>query len=273
MVLILWLQFLLNSKKSLGGDSKFTDTVKHMLSSRLSIPDCPNCNYRRRYFPLIFNKIICSSYLLFFFFNVILFGGHIKKNANGPFGPLSVFDLTVFCVLLASVPHNKANIFTSRCTCDDCSLSHILTCGIMDAPMAEDLHLKLPLQAEPTRDYLSEVHPPSMSSGSSGSGSAPGSPITIQQHPRLILPQDGTTTLWVKTVLFALFYLKRSWLLGHLKLWTLGRRSHKYLSNLLSFMKMLLITKKELQLCVFKYALLYEQSVSWFKWFIKGISS
>ncbi|ROL42581.1 Protein FAM193A [Anabarilius grahami] len=121
-------QFLLNSKKSLGGDSKFTDTVKHMLSSRLSIPDCPNCNYRR------------------------------------------------------------------RCTCDDCSLSHILTCGIMDAPMAEDLHLKLPLQAEPPRDYLSEVHPPSMSSGSSGSGSAPGSPITIQQHPRLILPQDGTTT-------------------------------------------------------------------------------
>uniref|UniRef100_A0A8C2G753 Family with sequence similarity 193 member A n=1 Tax=Cyprinus carpio TaxID=7962 RepID=A0A8C2G753_CYPCA len=121
-------QFLPNSKKSLGGDSKFTDTVKQMLSSRLSIPDCPNCNYRR------------------------------------------------------------------RCTCDDCSLSHILTCGIMDAPMAEDLHLKLPLQGEPPRDYLSEVHPPSMSSGSSGSGSAPGSPITIQQHPRLILPQDGTTT-------------------------------------------------------------------------------
>uniref|UniRef100_A0A671KQ73 Protein FAM193A-like n=1 Tax=Sinocyclocheilus anshuiensis TaxID=1608454 RepID=A0A671KQ73_9TELE len=121
-------QFLPNSKKSLGGDSKFTDTVKQMLSSRLSIPDCPNCNYRR------------------------------------------------------------------RCTCDDCSLSHILTCGIMDAPMAEDMHLKLPLQAEPPRDYLSEVHPPSMSSGSSGSGSAPGSPITIQQHPRLILTQDGTTT-------------------------------------------------------------------------------
>uniref|UniRef100_A0A673MJS3 Protein FAM193A-like n=1 Tax=Sinocyclocheilus rhinocerous TaxID=307959 RepID=A0A673MJS3_9TELE len=110
-------QFLPNSRKSLGGDSKYTDTVKQMLSSRLNIPDCPNCNYRR------------------------------------------------------------------RCTCDDCSLSHILTCGIMDAPMAEDLHLKLPLQVEPPRDYLSEVHPPSMSSGSSGSGSAPGSPITFQQHP------------------------------------------------------------------------------------------
>ncbi|XP_028834359.1 protein FAM193A isoform X2 [Denticeps clupeoides] len=117
-----------NSKKSIAGDCNLTDTVRQMLSSRLSIPDCPNCNYRR------------------------------------------------------------------RCTCDDCSLSHILTCGIMDAPMAEDQHLKLPLHSEPPRDYLSEVHPPSMSSGSSGSGSASSSPIPIQQHPRLILPQDGQTT-------------------------------------------------------------------------------
>ncbi|KAL7877176.1 hypothetical protein SRHO_G00038190 [Serrasalmus rhombeus] len=127
-------QFLQNSKKSMAGDSTFTDTVKQMLSSRLSIPDCPNCNYRR------------------------------------------------------------------RCTCDDCSLSHILTCGIMDAPVGEELHLKLPLQAEPPRDYLAEVHPPSMSSGScgsgsgSGSGSASSSPITIQQHPCLLLPQDGAPT-------------------------------------------------------------------------------
>ncbi|XP_060729132.1 protein FAM193A isoform X2 [Tachysurus vachellii] len=125
-------QFLQNSKKSLAGDNTFTDTVKQMLSSRLSIPDCPNCNYRR------------------------------------------------------------------RCTCDDCSLSHILTCGIMDAPVGEELHLKLPLQAESPRDYLSEVHPPSMSSGSSGSasgsGSASSSPITVQQHPRLLLPQDGAPT-------------------------------------------------------------------------------
>ncbi|KAF7710084.1 protein FAM193A [Silurus meridionalis] len=125
-------QFLQNSKKFLAGDSTFTDTVKQMLSSRLSIPDCPNCNYRR------------------------------------------------------------------RCTCDDCSLSHILTCGIMDAPVGEELHLKLPLQAEPPRDYLSEVHPPSMSSGSSGSGSGSGSasssPITVQQHPRLLLPQDRAPT-------------------------------------------------------------------------------
>uniref|UniRef100_A0AAQ5XH44 FAM193 C-terminal domain-containing protein n=1 Tax=Amphiprion ocellaris TaxID=80972 RepID=A0AAQ5XH44_AMPOC len=116
-----------NSKKSSAGDNNFTDTMR-MLSSRLSIPDCPNCNYRR------------------------------------------------------------------RCTCDDCSLSHILTCGIMDSPIAEDLHIKLPLQGEPPRDYLTEVHPPSLSSGSSASGSNSSSPITVQQHPRLILPEGDTNT-------------------------------------------------------------------------------
>ncbi|KAK1791033.1 hypothetical protein P4O66_002029 [Electrophorus voltai] len=125
-------QFLQTSKKSLVGDSTFTDTVKQMLSSRLNMADCPNCNYRR------------------------------------------------------------------RCTCDDCSLSHILTCGIMDAPLGEELHLKIPVQVAPPQDYLSEVHPPSMSSGSSGSasgsGSASSSPITVQQHPCLRQPQDRAPT-------------------------------------------------------------------------------
>ncbi|KAJ8335856.1 hypothetical protein SKAU_G00391980 [Synaphobranchus kaupii] len=116
---------LTNSKKSLTADSNFTDTMRQMLSSRLSIPDCPNCNYRR------------------------------------------------------------------RCTCDDCSLSHILTCGIMDSPIADDdLHVKLPLQTEP--------HPPSMSSASSASGSASGSSspvISIQRHhPNLLLTDNGPAT-------------------------------------------------------------------------------
>ncbi|XP_061102517.1 protein FAM193A isoform X2 [Conger conger] len=113
---------LTNSKKSLTADSNFTDTMRQMLSSRLSIPDCPNCNYRR------------------------------------------------------------------RCTCDDCSLSHILTCGIMDSPIADDdLHVKLPLQPEP--------RPPSISSASSASGSGSGScspVITVQQHlPNLLLQDNG----------------------------------------------------------------------------------
>ncbi|XP_069488207.1 protein FAM193A isoform X2 [Ambystoma mexicanum] len=113
----------LNSKKALTGENNFTDTMRHMLSTRLSMPDCPNCNYRR------------------------------------------------------------------RCTCDDCSLSHILTCGIMDSPVTDDIHInQLPLHVDSAPDYLSEIRPPSMSSASSGSSS----PITVQQHPRLILADNGS---------------------------------------------------------------------------------
>uniref|UniRef100_A0A8C5LX96 Family with sequence similarity 193 member A n=1 Tax=Leptobrachium leishanense TaxID=445787 RepID=A0A8C5LX96_9ANUR len=115
----------LNNKKTLSGENNFTDKMRHMLSTRMCMSDCPNCNYRR------------------------------------------------------------------RCTCDDCSLSHILTCGIMDTPITDDIHLnQLPLQVESTPDYLSEIHPPSISSASSGSASS--SPITIQQHPRLILSDNGS---------------------------------------------------------------------------------
>eukprot|EP00074_Homo_sapiens_P088347 XP_016864277.1 protein FAM193A isoform X5 [Homo sapiens] len=115
----------LTNKKAVTGENNFTDTMRHMLSSRLSMPDCPNCNYRR------------------------------------------------------------------RCACDDCSLSHILTCGIMDPPVTDDIHIhQLPLQVDPAPDYLAERSPPSVSSASSGSGSS--SPITIQQHPRLILTDSGS---------------------------------------------------------------------------------
>ncbi|XP_043429084.1 protein FAM193A isoform X2 [Prionailurus bengalensis] len=115
----------LTNKKAVAGENNFTDAMRHMLSSRLSMPDCPNCNYRR------------------------------------------------------------------RCACDDCSLSHILTCGVMDPPVTGDIHShQLPLQVDSAPDYLSEMRPPSVSSASSGSGSS--SPITIQQHPRLILTDNGS---------------------------------------------------------------------------------
>ncbi|XP_063086433.1 protein FAM193A isoform X3 [Cavia porcellus] len=115
----------LTNKKAVTGENNFTDTMRHMLSSRLSMPDCPNCNYRR------------------------------------------------------------------RCACDDCSLSHILTCGVMDPPITDDIHIhQLPLQVDSAPDYLSEMRPPSVTSASSGSGSS--SPITIQQHPRLILTDNGS---------------------------------------------------------------------------------
>ncbi|XP_062986210.1 protein FAM193A isoform X2 [Elgaria multicarinata webbii] len=101
--------------------------MRHLLSSRLSISDCPNCNYRR------------------------------------------------------------------RCTCDDCSLSHILMCGITDAPVTDDIHSNhLPLQIDSAPDYFSDIHLPSMSSGSSGSSSS--SPFTVQQidKPRLILTDNDS---------------------------------------------------------------------------------
>ncbi|XP_063780659.1 protein FAM193A isoform X1 [Pseudophryne corroboree] len=121
----LFIEEQLNNKKALTGENNFADKMRHMLSTRMCMSDCPNCNYRR------------------------------------------------------------------RCTCDDCSLSHILTCGIMDTPITDDIHLNpLPLQVDSTPDYLSEIHPPSISSASSGSG--PSSPITIQQHPRLILADNGS---------------------------------------------------------------------------------
>ncbi|XP_015274388.1 PREDICTED: protein FAM193A-like, partial [Gekko japonicus] len=117
----------LNSKKALVGETNFTDTMRHLFSSRLSISDCPNCNYRR------------------------------------------------------------------RCTCDDCSLSHILMCGIMDTPVTDDIHSnQLTLQIDSAPDYLSEIPLPSLSSGSSGSGSS--SPFNVQQaeRPRLILADNGS---------------------------------------------------------------------------------
>ncbi|ELR57293.1 Protein FAM193A, partial [Bos mutus] len=112
-------------KKAVAGENSFTDTMRHVLSSRLSVPDCPNCNYRR------------------------------------------------------------------RCACDDCSLSHILTCGIMDPPVTGDIHIhQLPLPVDAAPDCLSEIRPPGVSSASSGSASS--SPITVQQHPRLILTDNGS---------------------------------------------------------------------------------
>lgn len=115
----------LTHKKAATGENSFTDAMRSVLSSRLNMPDCPNCSYRR------------------------------------------------------------------RCACDDCSLSHILTCGIMDPPGTGDVHIhQLPLQVDPAADCLSETRPPSVSSASSGSGSS--SPLTMQQHPRLILTDNGT---------------------------------------------------------------------------------
>ncbi|XP_042319409.1 protein FAM193A isoform X3 [Sceloporus undulatus] len=84
--------------------------------------------------------------------------------------------------------------YRRRCTCDDCSLSHILMCGIMDSPVTDDIHNNhhLPLQIDSAPDCLSEIHLSSMSSGSSGSSSS--SPFTVQQteRPKLILNENSS---------------------------------------------------------------------------------
>ncbi|KAH0618072.1 hypothetical protein JD844_017043 [Phrynosoma platyrhinos] len=84
--------------------------------------------------------------------------------------------------------------YRRRCTCDDCSLSHILMCGIMDSPVTDDIHNNhhLPLQIDSTPDCLSEIHLSSMSSGSSGSSSS--SPFTVQhtERPKIILNDNSS---------------------------------------------------------------------------------
>ncbi|KAJ6661377.1 hypothetical protein lerEdw1_015005 [Lerista edwardsae] len=66
-------------------------------------------------------------------------------------------------------------------------------CGIMDSPVTDGVQNdQIPLQIDSTPDYLSEIHLPSISSGSSGSGSS--SPFTVQQidKPRLIFTDNGS---------------------------------------------------------------------------------
>lgn len=61
----------------------------------------------------------------------------------------------------------------------------------MDPPVTGDTHVhQPPLHAGSAPDCLSEMRPPSVSSASSGSGSS--SPVTVQQHPRLILTESGS---------------------------------------------------------------------------------
>lgn len=117
----------------------------------------------------------------------------LSCGRSGPVGPTtSVEALTLTEHGLTSLGSlGNCPSFPLRCACDDCSLSHILTCGVMDPPVTGDIHShQLPLQVDSAPDYLSEMRPPSVSSASSGSGSS--SPITIQQHPRLILTDNGS---------------------------------------------------------------------------------
>ncbi|CAM9394617.1 unnamed protein product [Lampetra fluviatilis] len=74
--------------------------------------------------------------------------------------------------------------YRQRCTCDQCSISHMLTCGLMEPTLPDSLHLNsLALPSGTAREYLSEIHAPSISSSSSDCDSGPSTPPLTRQHP------------------------------------------------------------------------------------------
>ncbi|XP_041368374.1 protein FAM193A-like [Gigantopelta aegis] len=75
-----------------------------------------------------------------------------------------------------------------RCPCDECTITHMITCGIInpDALESNNTPQTFNFPHDPNR-YVIDVTPPSMSSTTSSSGSS--SPILVE-HERLILPFD-----------------------------------------------------------------------------------
>ncbi|XP_052099365.1 protein FAM193A-like isoform X1 [Mytilus californianus] len=77
-----------------------------------------------------------------------------------------------------------------RCPCDECTITHMITCGIINPEALEDQENSSHINFlhDPNR-YRIDVSPPSMSSTTSSSGSS--SPIMVD-HERLTLPFDET---------------------------------------------------------------------------------
>lgn len=77
-----------------------------------------------------------------------------------------------------------------RCPCDECTITHMITCGIInpEALEAAENSSHINFLHDPNR-YRIDVSPPSMSSTTSSSGSS--SPIMVD-HERLTLPFDET---------------------------------------------------------------------------------
>ena len=78
--------------------------------------------------------------------------------------------------------------YFKRCPCDECTITHMITCGIInpDALESSNTPQTFNFPHDPNR-YVIDVTPPSMSSTTSSSGSS--SPILVE-HERLILPFD-----------------------------------------------------------------------------------
>ncbi|XP_013395019.1 protein FAM193A isoform X2 [Lingula anatina] len=81
------------------------------------------------------------------------------------------------------------NCHRKRCSCDECTISHMITCGIISPEVSDGMntHLPLPLPHYDPSRYVIDVDPPSVSSTTSSSGSS--SPIIVDPE-RLTLPFD-----------------------------------------------------------------------------------
>ncbi len=96
------------------------------------------------------------------------------------------FTLCPICGFYKINPFKLCMLF--RCPCDECTISHMITCGIISPEVAEQMPTHNPLSVlQDSSRYIIDVTPPSMSSTSSSSGSS--SPITVDPE-RLTLPFD-----------------------------------------------------------------------------------
>uniref|UniRef100_A0A8C4WVA2 Family with sequence similarity 193 member A n=1 Tax=Eptatretus burgeri TaxID=7764 RepID=A0A8C4WVA2_EPTBU len=71
--------------------------------------------------------------------------------------------------------------YRQRCSCDQCSISHMLTCGLLESPPINGL----PLSPIHTQEGVAKGRPPSVSLSSSDCASAPCSPPPHRQHSHL----------------------------------------------------------------------------------------
>ena len=78
------------------------------------------------------------------------------------------------------------NFYLDRCPCDECTITHMITCGIINPEVLENTNAPVsthtaPFMHDPNR-YRIDVSPPSMSSTTSSSGSS--SPIMVDPDRR-----------------------------------------------------------------------------------------
>ncbi|XP_064630166.1 protein FAM193A-like isoform X2 [Lineus longissimus] len=84
------------------------------------------------------------------------------------------------------------NCNRKRCPCDECTISHMITCGILTPEMTENMTLShQPMFTHDPSRYVIDVNPPSMSSTSSSSGSSSPSPSPIDRKS-LALPFEDS---------------------------------------------------------------------------------